>query len=164
MTRKIPRSAWTARRLSATVGVLLAVVFTLGVMLSPPRTASVAVIGDRADDVRAAMGVTQGAEPTVTVVLLHRWDNLRHLPDIAALCWRACLSSDAAQISITQMQFGKTRKVVIFHLPDFNFDIDCIAARAVAEIGGLRVAAPPCRTGQARLPVWVLPMGLGRIS
>ncbi|MGB5864740.1 MAG: hypothetical protein WBG95_10605 [Sulfitobacter sp.] len=162
MTRKIPRSAWTARGLIGTAGVLLAVVFTLGVMLSPPRMPSVAVIGDRADGVRAAMGITQGAEPTVTVVLLHRWDNLRHLPDIAALCWRACLSSDAAQISITQMRFGKTRKVVIFHLPDF--DIDCIAARAVAEVEGLRVAAPSCRTAQTRLQVWVLPMGLGRIS
>jgi hypothetical protein len=164
MIRRIPPFGWTAKRLIATAGVLLAVVFALGVALSPPRSPSVAVIGDHADEVRAALGAKGGEEATVTIVLLNRWDSLRHLPDVAELCWDACHYGAAAQISLTQMRFGRTRKVVVFHLPDFDGDLACVAKRASYELQALRAAFPSCHIKAARLPVWILPMGLGRIS
>jgi len=164
MIRKTQRSAWTARIYIAIAGGFLAVVFCLGVMLSPPRSATVAVIGDHADEVRSAMGVAQADDATVTIVLLNRWDSLRHLPDIAELCWDACYNKVASQISLTQMRFGKTRKVVVFHLPDFDGNIACVATRATHELKALIVDAPACQIEDARLPVWILPMGLGRIS
>jgi hypothetical protein len=164
MIRKTQRSAWTARIYIAIAGGFLAVVFCLGVMLSPPRSATVAVIGDHADEVRSAMGVAQADDATVTIVLLNRWDSLRHLPDIAELCWDACYNKVASQISLTQMRFGKTRKVVIFHLPDFDGNYDCIASRATKETMGLRGAGLPCQIKQSRHEIWLLPMGLGRLS
>lgn len=164
MTRKIPPFGWTAKHYSTIAGVLLAVVFVLGVAMSPPRAPTVAVIGDRADDVRAAMGVSQSDDATVTIVLLQRWDSLRHLPDIAELCWAACHYGVASQITLTQMRFGATRKVVVFHLPDFGGNMDCIAARAQLELMALGPSDPSCQPKAVRLPVWILPMGLGRIS
>lgn len=164
MIPKIPPSAWTAKHYIAIAGIILAVVFALGVALSPPRAPSVAVIGDRADEVRAALGTEQGEDATVTIVLLNRWDSLRHLPDIAELCWEACHVRAAPQIALTQMRFGATRKVVIFHLPDFDDDLACIVTRARYELQALRAAFPGCNIKAARLPVWILPMGLGRIS
>ncbi len=164
MIRRTPRSGWTAKHYITIAGVLLAVVFALGVALSPERGPSVAVIGDRAYEVRAALGIEQAAEATVTIVLLNRWESLRHLPDIAELCWDACHDRSAPQITLTQMRFGKTRKVVVFHLPDFEGDIACIAARAGAAMSALRDKGPACRAGQANLHVWILPMGLGRLS
>lgn len=164
MIRKIPRSAWTAKHYIAIVGVFLAVVFAVGVLLSPPRSPTVAVIGDRADEIRTALGIEQADDATVTIVLLNRWDSLRHLPDIAELCWDACHFKAAPQISLTQMHFGKTRKYVIFHLPDFADNLACIAKRAEYELQALRAALPACQIKAARLPVWILPMGLGRVS
>lgn len=164
MIRKTSRSGWTARHYIVLAALMVAVVFAGGVALSPPRAPTVAVIGDRADEVRAALGVTQAPDATVTIVLLNRWDSLRHLPDIAELCWDACHDRAAPQISLTQMRFGATRKVVIFHLPDFDGDIGCVATRAAYELQGLRAALPACHIKDARLPIWILPMGLGRIS
>lgn len=164
MIRKTPRSGWTARHYIITAALSVAVVFVLGVALSPPRSPTVAVIGDRADEVRAAMGVVQAQDATVTIVLLNRWDSLRHLPDIAELCWDACHDRIAPQITLTRMRFGKTRKVVVFHLPDFGEDIACVATRAANALLALRGYAPSCRIKQANLQVWILPMGLGRIS
>jgi hypothetical protein len=164
MTPKMPQSAWTAKRITAIAAVMVAVVFGCGVAFSPTRVPSVAVIGDRADAVRAALGTTQADNATVTIVLLQRWDSLRHLPDIAELCWDACHYGAASQISLTQMRFGATRKVVIFHLPDFDGNLACIATRARNEVLALRGPSPACHIKQARLPVWILPMGLGRIS
>ncbi|MCX7567353.1 hypothetical protein OS189_13455 [Sulfitobacter sp. F26169L] len=155
---------WTAKRITAAVVVFIAAVFALGVALSPPRATTVAVIWDRADAVRAALGVSQSADATVTIVLLNSWNSLRHLPDIAELCWDACYERAAAQITLTQMRFGATRKVVIFHLPDFNRNLDCLVARAGDELVSLRAHFPSCDISAARLPVWILPMGLGRIS
>lgn len=152
------------RRILLGLAVLAALVFALGVLLSPPRVPTVAVIGDRAGEVRTALGVEQTDEATVTIVLLQRWGSLRHLPDIAELCWDACHFEAAPQITLTQMRFGKTRKVVIFYLPDFADDLDCIVTRAGLELRALRAAHPTCRINAARLPVWILPMGLGRIS
>jgi len=140
------------------------VVFALGVLLSPRHDPTVAVIGDHADAVRSAMGVAQAQDAKVTIVLLNRWDSLQHLPDIAELCWDACHDRAAPQISLTQMRFGKTRKVVVFHLPDFDGNIACVATRATHELKALIVDAPACQIEDARLPVWILPMGLGRIS
>ena len=164
MIRKTPPSAWTAKHCIAIAGVLLAVVFAAGMALSPPRSPTVAVIGDRADEVRAALGVAQADEATVTIVLLQRWGSLRHLPDIAEVCWDACHFEAAPQITLTQMRFGKTRKFVIFHLPDFADDLECVVTRAGYELQALRAALPACQIKAARLPVWILPMGLGRIS
>lgn len=164
MIRKTPRSGWTARHYLAIAGGGLAVVFALGVALSPPRAPTVAVIGDRADEVRAALGAEQTEEATVTIVLLNRWDSLRHLPDIAELCWDACHTRAAPHIALTQMRFGATRKVVVFHLPDFGDDLACVVTRAQNELVALRAALPSCHIKEARLPVWILPMGLGRVS
>lgn len=164
MIRRIRPSGWTARHYIAIAGALLAVVFAVGVVLSPPRVASVAVIGDRADEVRDALGAEQSEEATVTIVLLNRWDSLRHLPDIAELCWDACHNRLAPQITLTQMRFGKTRKVVVFHLPDFEDDLACVASRAADAMSALRGYGPSCRIKQSNLHVWILPMGLGRIS
>jgi hypothetical protein len=164
MIRKIPRSAWTAKHYVAIAGVFLAVVFAVGVLLSPSRSPTVVVIGDRADEIRAALGIEQADDATVTIVLLNRWDSLRHLPDIAELCWDACDFKAAPQISLTQMRFGKTRKYVIFHLPDLADDLACVAKRAEYELQALRAALPACQIKAARLPVWILPMGLGRVS
>jgi hypothetical protein len=164
MIPRTPPFGWTAKRLIATAGVLLAVVFAMGVTLSPPRSPSVAVIGDHAGEVRAALGVTQSDAATVTIVLLNRWDSLRHLPDVEELCWDACHFGAAAQISLTQMRFGRTRKVVVFHLPDFDGDLACVAKRAGYELSALRAALPSCHIKAAWLPVYILPMGLGRIS
>lgn len=164
MIRKTQRSAWTGKRLATLAALAVAGVFALGVALSPPRVPSVAVIGDHADEVREALGAAATDEATVTIVLLNRWDSLRHLPDIAELCWDACHNRMAPQISITQMRFGKTRKVVIFHLPDFADDLTCVTMRARHELDGLRAHAPSCQIKTARLPVWILPMGLGRLS
>ncbi|KIN71287.1 hypothetical protein [Sulfitobacter guttiformis] len=164
MIPKTPPFAWTAKAYIAIASVLLAVVFGLGVALSPSRTPTVAVIGDRADEVRTALGIAQSDDATVTIVLLNRWDSLRHLPDIAELCWDACHFGAAAQIALTQMRFSKTRKVVVFHLPDFENDLACVVERARFEAQALRAAFPACKTNAARLAVWILPMGLGRIS
>lgn len=164
MTRKTPRSAWTVKHYIAIAGVLLAVVFAVGVMLSPDRTPTMAVIGDRADEVRAALGAEQAEDATVTIVLLNRWDSLRHLPDIAELCWDACYDRVAPQITLTRMRFGKTHKVVIFHLPDFNSDLKCVATRAGNALVTLKGYAPSCHIKAAHQHVWILPMGLGRIS
>lgn len=164
MIRKIRPFAWTARSVIAIVGVLLAVVFAIGVALSPDRIPSVAVIGDRADVVRAALGTAQTDDATVTIVLLNRWDSLRHLPDIAELCWDACHNRIAPQITLTQMRFGATRKIVIFHLPDFEEDMACVATRAGDALVALKGYGPSCRIKDANLHVWILPMGLGRVS
>lgn len=164
MIRKIPTSEWTVRRILVIAGVMLAVVFTLGVVLSPARSTSVAVIGDRADEVRAALGAKQSEEATVTIVLLQRWESLQHLPDIAELCWDACHDRAAPHITLTQMRFGATRKVVVFHLPDFDGDLACLVRRAGNEVISLRAGQPACNTKAVHLPVWILPMGLGRIS
>lgn len=164
MIRKMPRSGWTAKHYIITAALSVAVVFVLGVALSPPRSPTVEVIGDRADEVRAAMGVVQAEDAIVTIVLINRWDSLRHLPDIAELCWDACHDRIAPQITLTRMRFGKTRKVVVFHLPDFDDDIACVATRAAYEMQGLRAALPACHIKDPRLLVWILPMGLGRIS
>ncbi|MEQ6204410.1 hypothetical protein ABMC88_15330 [Sulfitobacter sp. HNIBRBA2951] len=164
MIRKTPQSAWTARHYFTIAAGFVAVVFALGGALSPPRTPTIAVIGDRADEVREALGAEQADDATVTIVLLNRRDSLRHLPDIAELCWDACHSRAAAQISLTQMRFGATRKVVIFYLPDFAEDLTCVTIRAGRELAGLRAHAPSCQIKAARQPVWILPMGLGRIS
>ena len=164
MIRKTPPFAWTAKHYIAIVGVLLAVVFALGVALSPDRTPTVAIIGDRADEVRAALGTEQVEDATVTIVLLNRWDSLRHLPDIAELCWDACYDRVAPQITLTQMRFGKTRKVVIFHLPDFEGNMDCVATRAGNALIALKGYGPSCQIKAAHRHVWILPVGLGRIS
>ncbi len=164
MTRRILPSGWTAKHWITIAGLMLALVFVIGMALSPPRAPTVAVIGDRADEVRAALGTSQAADATVTIVLLNRWDSLRHLPDIAELCWDACHFRSAPQITLTRMRFGATRKVVIFHLPDFGGDLGCVASRAGHELRSLRAVDPSCRSEAARLPVWILPMGLGRIS
>lgn len=164
MIRKTQRSGWTAKHWIAIAGVALAVVFALGVLFSPPRTPTVAVIGDRADEIRAALGTEQAEDATVTIVLLNRWDNLRHLPDIAELCWGACHNRTAPQITVTQMRFGATRKVVVFHLPDFDGNMGCVAMRAQDAMSGLRADQPSCQITDANLHVWILPMGLGRIS
>ena len=164
MIRKTLPSAWTAKHYVTIAGAFLAVVFALGVMLSPPRSPTVAVIGDRADEVRATMGVAQADDATVTIVLLNRWDSLRHLPDIAELCWDACFNRVAPQISLTQMRFGATRKVVIFHLPDFEGDLGCVAVRAALELKRIRALAERCSVEVSRSHAWILPMGLGRIS
>jgi hypothetical protein len=164
MIRKTPPSGWTAKHYITIAGLFLAVVFALGVLLSPDRVPSVAVIGDRADEVSAALGVAQVEDATVTIVLLNRWDSLRHLPDIAELCWDACYNRAAPQITLTQMRFGKTRKVVVFHLPDFADDMACVIARSRSAMTALREKQPACRPSQPNLNVWILPMGLGRIS
>ena len=164
MIRKTRVSAWTASHYITIAGVFFAVVFAVGVMLSPPRTPTVAVIGDHADEVRTALGVEQADAATVTIVLLNRWDSLRHLPDVAELCWDACHYRKAPQITLTEMRFGKTRKVVIFHLPDFGGDLDCIGKRAFQELQRIRVTADSCQIEQARHSVLILPMGLGRLS
>lgn len=59
--RTLP-SAWTAKRSITIAGISLAMVFALGLALSPPRTPTVAVIGDRAEEVRSAMGATQAQD------------------------------------------------------------------------------------------------------
>ncbi|MEQ6250044.1 hypothetical protein ABMC89_14215 [Sulfitobacter sp. HNIBRBA3233] len=153
--------------LGAAAGAILGI-FALGVMLSPPRVPTVAVIGDRAEELREALGAERREEApegaTVTFALIDRWESLRHLPDIAELCWRACHERAAGHITITRMRFGATAKTVIFHLPSFDGDIACVAERARLELTSLRGAAPPCRTSVSRMPVYVLPMGLGRTS
>lgn len=164
MTRKTQPFAWTVKRIITIVALMVAVVFGLGVALSPPRTPTVAVIGDRADEVRAVIGASQAQDATVTIVLLQRWDSLRHLPDIAELCWDACHNRAASQIRLTQMRFGATRKVVVFHLPDFEGNLDCIAAIARMELEELWSYTHPCGGGETRKSVWILPMGLGRVS
>lgn len=164
MTRRTLPFGWTAKHYIATAGLLLAVVFALGVALSPPLAPTVAVIGDRADEVREALGAEQSEEATVTIVLLNRWESLRHLPDIAELCWDACHDRIAPQITLTQMRLGKTRKVLVFHLPDFEDNIGCVARRAADALASLRGYASSCEVKLANLHVWILPMGLGRIS
>ncbi|MEH6645488.1 hypothetical protein [Sulfitobacter sp.] len=164
MIPRTPRSGWTVKQSIAAAGVLLAVVFSLGVAFSPPRTPKVAVIGDRAAEVRAVLGSNQGKEATVTFVLLERWESLRHLPDIAELCWDVCHDRAASQITLTQMRFGATRKVVVFYLPAFGENLDCLVTRARHELIALRAQIPACNIKASRLPVWILPLGLGRIS
>lgn len=154
----------STRRLVIAAAVLVALVFAAGVLLSPPRVPTVSVIGDHADEVRSAMGVEHSEEATVTIVLLNRWDSLRHMPDVAELCWDACHTRVASQISLTQMRFGKTRKVVIFYLPDFDGNYACVATRAAMEMMGLRGSSPSCHVKQSRRAIWILPMGLGRLS
>lgn len=164
MIRKTPRSGWTVKQIFALAALGVAGVFALGIALSPLRVPTVAVIGDHAGAVRAALGANQAKDATVTIVLLNRWDSLRHLPDIAELCWDACHNKAAPHITLTQMRFGATRKVVIFHLPDFEPDLSCVTSRALTELTALRARAPVCDVKTTRLPVWILPMGLGRIS
>lgn len=164
MILKTRPSAWTAKHFATTAALLVAVVFALGVALSPPREPTVAVIGDRAGELRGAFDAERADDPMITIVLINRWDSLRHLPDIAELCWDACYHQAAPQITLTQMRFGATRKVVIFHLPDFGDDLACVRQRARQELTALRAPVPSCQTKSARLPIWILPMGLGRIS
>ncbi len=83
MIRKTWRSGWTARLGIAALAV--AAIFGIGVAVSPPRTLDVAVIGDRADALATALGARAPQDAAVTFVLLDRWDNLRHLPDVAEL-------------------------------------------------------------------------------
>ena len=164
MIQRTPRSAWTAKHYFTTALILVAVVFALGVALSPPRVPTVMVIGDRAEEVRAALGIQQSDAATVTFVLLERWESLRHLPDIAELCWDACYTKAAPQIALTHMRFGATRKVVVFYLPAFEENLDCLVDRARHELDALRAQMPECNINASRLPVWILPAGLGRIS
>ena len=144
--------------------VFFAGIFALGVALSPPRLPTVAVIGDRAGELRDMLGVARRNDATVTFVLLNRWDSLRHLPDIAELCWDVCHDRRAGHIALTQMRFGATRKVVVFHLPSFEGDMACIRLRALTEVSALRASTPTCRPETGRMQVFILPMGLGRLS
>ncbi|UWR21793.1 hypothetical protein [Sulfitobacter sp. S190] len=165
MTRKTPRYGWTVKGTVTIAAVCVAVVFALGVALSPPRSPSVAAIGDRAHELRDALGATdQSDAATVTFVLINRWDSLQHLPDIAELCWDACHNREAGHIALTHMRFGQTRKVVVFHLPSFEGDMACIAQRAQAELAALHARAVPCHASAPRTAVYVLPLGLGRLS
>lgn len=163
MTRKTAGSGWTAKWIIPVATLALAGVFALGVVLSPPRYPAVEVVGDRANELNRALGTGRGEEATVTVAMINRWENLRHLPDIAEKCWDACHNRVSGQITLTRMRFGATHKTVVFHLPSFEGDLECVAERARAEVIALRAADPSCHAEITRHAVWILPMGLGRL-
>ena len=103
----------------------------------------------------------------MTIVLLNRWDTLPYMPDLDAFCADDCDKGAAGQVSVTALRYGKTRKIVFFHLPDFGgypAGKDCVIARAAQELRSIRVTDPlPCAPDIARAAHWQLPIGLGRI-
>jgi hypothetical protein len=154
---------WVALALIA--GLLAA--YGIGRALSPGGPVTVAILGDHADDLRAALGVDQTVPATITLVTLNRWSSLDYIPDLAALCADACGSGKPAQVSVVQMRFGQVRKVVFFHLPSFGgfpAAMNCVTARARQELLSMRLRDPlPCGSDITRDAVWLLPAGLGRL-
>ncbi len=168
MIRKTQRSVWTAKRSFAAL-VVLGCVLIYGVsrVFTSAGPVGFAVLGDHADDLRSALGIEQTVPAAVTIVLLNRWDTLPYMPDLDAVCGQDCGKGSAGQVSVTQMRYRRTRKIVFFHLPDFGgyaAGKACVAARAAQELQAIRVTDPlPCDQNVARNAVWQLPAGLGRI-
>lgn len=164
MTRKTPTSGWMAKRwIAVTFLCGLVAVYLIGRAISPAGAVTFAVLGDHADELRAGLGIDQSIPATVTIVTLNRWDSLRHVPDLAAVCGAACGTEAAGQVSVVQMRFGRSRKIVFFHLPDFE-NRDCVIARARQELSAMRLTGDlPCAPDVLRDAVWQLPAGLGRV-
>lgn len=168
MIPRTQRSVSTAKRIFLALVLLVPIaIYGASRVLNPAGPVGFAVLGDHADDLRAGLGIEQSTRAAVTIVLLNRWDTLPNMPDLAAFCARDCGKGAAGQVSITQMRYRRTRKIVFFHLPDFGgYDAGktCVMARAAQELQSIRVTDPlPCAAHVRRSIAWQLPAGLGRI-
>lgn len=168
MIRKTPRSGRMGKALIAAL-VSAALIGTYGASReeTPAGPVGFAVLGDHADEVRAALGITQSQPAAVSIVLPNRWDTLPYMPDLAQFCGSDCGKGAPGQVAITELRYGATRKIVFLHLPDFGgypAGKDCVIARAAQELRSIQVAGRlPCAPDIARDARWQLPMGLGRI-
>ena len=168
MIRKTPRSGWMGKRLILALALLaLVMIYGASRVFTPAGPVGFAVLGDHADAVRAELGITQSQPAAVTIVLLNRWDTLPYMPDLDAFCADDCGKGAAGQVSVTALRYGRTRKIVFFHLPDFGgypAGKGCVIARAAQELRSIRVTEPlPCAPGVTLDAHWQLPIGLGRI-
>jgi len=151
----------------------------------PDAGGGVAVIGDAAPQIHAAMGTAQALPlhtAALTVVAVADWSRLRYLDDMRALCGSAC-GGTAALVRVLRLSPGGARKVVLVDLsrwpgvagaapsagagPDWSdADFACLAEALAAERTALGPGAlPSCADGLApppRLRV-ALPAGLGVI-
>ncbi len=127
------------------------------------KRAGVHLSGDYADLVGAALGLPQVApdEAALSVVLLHRWSNLRHVPDGVALCGEAC-SGNVVLVRVVAVGPGQSRKHLFLRSSAF-FDltvsmpqegdgpdgVDCVAQVIMAEASALGApnSWPDCARG-----------------
>lgn len=111
------------------------------------------------------------------VVLLARWQNLRHLPELRVLCGADCRAPGVGHVTLVRLKPGQLQKIVLLDLSAFGAapaiaagtpipdgPLSCITARIRAEAASLRPrAAPPCADTTPRQATWILPLGLGRL-
>lgn len=135
------------------------VVFQLG-----PGTRGVDVIGDRANTVRAELGLADGTppRPALSAVLVSDWGRLVYVDGAVEACGPAC-SGETGLVRIISLLPGASRKTVYLRVPaegDVACDISILEGEARALLGPGE--APACRPDMASLTFWELPFGLAR--
>lgn len=139
----------------------------------------VAVLGDEAPALHAAMGTSQALPlhtASVTIVSVQGWGRLRYIPDMARLCGEDCYG-DPALVRVVPLSPTGSRKIVFVNLEAWpgtegltratdEKDFTCIAQALQSELQSLRPAATPecaAEVDLARGTRWVLPAGLGAL-
>ncbi len=167
--------------LAAGVAAGAAVVAAMAWVALGPRGAAgaVAVLGDEAPSIRAAMGTEQALPlhtAALTIVAVQGWDRLSHIGDLAGHCGGACAGETGLARALLLGPRG-TRKLVFVNLDawpgtatgrgqETDKDFACLARALTAERAALAPdALPACAAevatgGRTRL---ALPAGLGTI-
>ena len=163
--------------LAAGVAAGAALLASLAWIVLGPRDASdsVAVLGDEAPSIRAAMGTEQALPlhtAALTVVSVQGWERLSYIGDLAGHCGGACTGETGLARALL-LGPGGTRKLVFVNLDawpgtatEAGKDFACLARALTAERTALAPdALPACAEdvatgGRTRL---ALPAGLGTI-
>lgn len=141
------------------------------------RAGGVAVLGDQAPALHAAMGTAQALpvrSAAFAVVSVQGWERLRYISDMARLCGTAC-DGDAGLVRAVRLSPAGSRKVVFVNLdawpgtadPEADArDFSCLAETLAAERTRLGAARLPDCAGEVPAAAgtrWVLPAGLGAL-
>ncbi|MEM0937252.1 MAG: hypothetical protein AAF646_07625 [Pseudomonadota bacterium] len=167
--------------LAALISLAAAVLIGAGwLALRPePGGGGVAVLGDEAPALHAAMGTEQALPlhtAAVTVVSVQGWERLRYIPDMADLCGLDCYGTGGL-VRVVPLSPRGSRKIVFVNLEAWpgttgltrateEKDFACLAAALRAEFAALTAASLPECTGDVpieRGTRWVLPAGLGAL-
>ncbi|MEM8824264.1 MAG: hypothetical protein AAGF30_11685 [Pseudomonadota bacterium] len=172
MTRRMRVSGWMVRAVRLFAVFIVAGV-AVGSFALPRGATEMTILGDGRGAVqdafdRADPGLA-GRAGRMDVVLLRRAENLRHLPDIARLCRRACVEAITV---IREMHLGGLRRRIVVDLSQFpgaevidtgatlpGEVAECIVLAVQMEVADVFGApVPDCVPSHRR--IWRLPFGL----
>jgi hypothetical protein len=167
---------WTSAALVALVAALAVGAGWLAMTRGGGPDGGVAILGDAAPDLHAAMGTRQALPlrtASFTIVSVGGWERLRYIPDMEALCGAAC-SGETGLVRAVRLSPAGSRKIVFVNLDAWpgladtevegGGDFGCLADSLAAERSQVGPAAlPDCADA---VPVtegtrWILPLGLG---